>query len=292
MSFDKKSNKFDLDKLNLKDRLNASLENEGISVSDDLINRTLDAIKNQKVDDLDYLKDNDKNFKPAFILRKTRILVSAAAAVIILLVGMSAINLLSSDKKQSDEYAKYNYSGSSEKADLAPQITMESDVSESILADDEMKIASDEYDLKGNNAENGEDLSKQKGVGEDNINLTSALTVNEIGFAEIASIEAGDAKSVSITSVISGKTVMFSDKDRINQFYAKMASHSFIRETDGKAEGQYIVEITGQDKVSKIVIGKDIIEADLTDNEIASHSIYSAVDYNRLAEELDYLLQQ
>ena len=61
MSFDKKSNKFDLDKLNLKDRLNASLENEGISVSEDLINRTLNAIKNQKADELDHVKENKKN---------------------------------------------------------------------------------------------------------------------------------------------------------------------------------------------------------------------------------------
>ncbi|HPU63565.1 MAG TPA: hypothetical protein PK304_05375 [Mobilitalea sp.] len=293
MSFDKKSNKFDLDKLNLKDRLNASLENEGISVSEDLINRTLNAIKNQKADELDHVKENKKNNKPAFIIRKTRILVSAAAAVIILLVGMSAVRLMSSNKKADNEFMEFNYAGYAEKSDSAPQITTKSDASTELKADEELKIASDENNMlmEGTHEENVVDTGTNEKITQDQMNLASAFTSNEIGFAELAAIEASDAKSVLITSAASGKTVLFSEKDQVNRFYAIMENHTFIRETEGQSEGNYVIEITGQDRVSKIEIGTDIIKADTTDKEAVSHSIYSAVDHNRLIKELDELLQ-
>ncbi len=48
MSFDqKKSDSIEIDELNIKSHLNTSLDIEGISVSEDLINRTLEAIKKQ-----------------------------------------------------------------------------------------------------------------------------------------------------------------------------------------------------------------------------------------------------
>lgn len=298
MSFNRKDiNKFDIDDLNIKDRLNASLESEGISVSEDLIRRTLDAINKQKVDDLADINKDGKYIKPASLLKRTRFLVTAAAAAIIFLVGMSAIRILSPQKKA--DKASPSTMESADNAGYAQKAAMDTDASESGFANEEtaksMDKGTDDYKLcseekSGDTSDMfAADTDTKKDV---SMGLTSVIKRDGLGFDDIAYMESADVKSVKITSLTSGKEITLAGPDQVKRFYSVMENHSFIPETAGQTDGQYIIEIQGDGKESKITIGTNYIEADTTDNDTVSHGLYSTTDYGKLMEDLEELLKQ
>ena len=57
MSLIERIERIDFDKLNIKSHLNASLEEDGINVSEELIRRTLDAIRMHEANEPDAAKD-------------------------------------------------------------------------------------------------------------------------------------------------------------------------------------------------------------------------------------------
>ncbi len=97
----KNSHPGDLDNLNLKDHLNASFDIDKITVSEDLIARTLKAVKESELQE-ERLQEAEKIRH--FPVRR---LVSAAAVILVLLVGIRvAQNGLPGNKKD----AQINYS--------------------------------------------------------------------------------------------------------------------------------------------------------------------------------------
>lgn len=325
MSFDKKSKiKPETDDLNIRYHLNASLENEGIKVSEDLINRTLEAIKKQEAGGFEAKNEEPEHKKPAALLRKARLLISAAAAVIILLAGMSAIRLLTSTKKADQaipQYTTTEVSGDTQDAAMkseAPAKGIKNDEEAKNTKDDQFfaaggytgSAAADGYNYGTTDAEGNEiadwtakdtDDSTMKEAGEENktaheqdssVKLTSVMSRDELSFTDITSIEPADVKSVEINYVMTDKTVTITDEDQLDKFYSVMENHAFIRETEGQADRQIIIDIAGENTASRIVIGSNYIEADTINGDIISHSIYSAADYDGFLEDLKGFQEQ
>ncbi|NLZ72815.1 MAG: hypothetical protein GX905_03215 [Bacteroidales bacterium] len=90
-------NKFEseLDFLCLKDHLNASFDKDNISVSDDLINRTLQAAKEKTSSDIISLEEKKKNRIP------TRGIIQVAAAILFVFVFYNFTSNFRMGKKES-----------------------------------------------------------------------------------------------------------------------------------------------------------------------------------------------
>jgi hypothetical protein len=89
---DKKNDDLEMDELNIKSHLNTSLDLSGISVSEDLINRTLAAIKEQPVENKDPKSGSEELGKKIIPWgRYVRGFAGVAAAVLIVAVGYNVI---------------------------------------------------------------------------------------------------------------------------------------------------------------------------------------------------------
>ncbi len=103
-----KNDKIELDELNIKSHLNTSLDLSGISVSEDLINRTLAAIKEQS------LSGKDEETKTS-IMEPTKKIIAwnryirgfagVAAAVVIVVVGYSLVQRIPFGMKKAADSA-------------------------------------------------------------------------------------------------------------------------------------------------------------------------------------------
>jgi len=297
MSFGQnKGNKFDIDDLDIKSCLNASFEDEGISVSEDLINRTLDAIRKHAAEDFGSEKELDEHKKPASFLRKTRILISAAAAVAILFIGINAIGLFAPNK--SDQASpEYNYMDMAGQSEFSLQAAKESGDSvagisseenaEKYTGKDEITVTESTSETKNNMFADGSDTQQ-----ENDMKLSSAFNRDEVVFADIVDIEQADVKSITITSMTGDRTITLTEQEQVDSFYSIMGNHSFVRETQGQSDEQFLIEILAENRKSRIIIGSNYVDAETTDNDIVSHSLYSAKDQGKLLEDLNELLRQ
>jgi len=100
-----KQNDLEMDDMNIKSNLNTSLDVSGISVSEDLINRTLEAIKRQPTEQ-SVNQTDAKDFSKKVISwnKYVRGFAGVAAAVLIVVVGYNAMSQLNigSSKSGSD----------------------------------------------------------------------------------------------------------------------------------------------------------------------------------------------
>ena len=142
MSFDpNEKDIFEVDELNIRSHLNTSLEAEGISVSEDLINRTLEAIRMQNPEDDGLVSDRLELKKPSSILRHTRVLVKVAAAVLVLVVGLATIRLLiPADKKSYKDDSMYESDYAAEENNLAMDYKYDDEKTDMGKASSEIQI--------------------------------------------------------------------------------------------------------------------------------------------------------
>jgi len=122
--------------------------------------------------------------------------------------------------------------------------------------------------------------------------ISSVLNVDEVEFSEIAGMEPADIKSVEITAMNGNRTITLTEKEQVEKFCSIMGNHSFVRETEGKSDEQFLIEIFGKEKESRLIIGSNSVDVETVDKDMVSHSIYSAVDQSRLMEDLNQFLQQ
>lgn len=295
MSFDKNErNKLETDDMNIKSCLNDVLEEEGISVTEDLINRTLNAIK-QASEDPGADKTEDNNKKHVSMLRKTRFYFSAAA-VIVLLIGINAAILLSGRKKSelnmtardpatSESAEEFNTAEYSEEAGA--------EISENSINEGE-DVNATEYKMFSENApeDSGTNDMSFDSRQENDMKISSIQANNEISFSDMACVEPDDVKSVTVTGLSSGKTVTLNERDKIEQFFSTMESYTFIQATGGQAEEQFVIVISAENEEIRIAVGSDYVEKETTEGEIVSHSVYSVSDYGSLSEDLNEILLQ
>lgn len=309
MSFEqKKRNELEMDELKIKSHLNTSLEIEGISVSEDLINRTLNAIRLQEAEGSYDNKDKSERNKPIFVYRHSRTLVTVAAAVLLLVVGVSAIRMytplgMKKDMAKSENFITHNDAGTSERYSIT-QFTEEDNeavndiyFTEESKSDDKRSGTIDKNDAAPINEEDqsvdmfmgsefGEDFEDKKAETNGTISIEYALS-----FADITSIEHSDVSLITITSKSSGEMKTLTEKDKIDGFFSIMQNHVFMKGTGDVTATKYIVKITSEDAESQMVIDDTVVVVDNTHLDATSHSIYVTSDFGTLLSDLKGLME-
>lgn len=287
-----KRNEIEIDGLNIKSHLNASLEAEGISISEDLINRTLKAIKQQEAENLDTDKRYKENEKPISFYRNIRTLITVAAAALILVAGLNAIKLFAPKMKmesKSDNSVSYD-SGSKEMyltSERVRDAVSEEMKSEPAVDDALIEEDTADYDqtldilMKADQKMDEEETGGQDKAPSNVISLT---------FSDIIVIEPIDVITISITSVITGETRTITDRGQIDDIYSVMDNYLFTNSMNDD-DAQYIIKLIGEDKDSQIIIGEASITVDNTLGDITSHSIYSTADHESLINDIKERLE-
>lgn len=309
MSFEqKKRNELEMDELKIKSHLNTSLEIEGISVSEDLINRTLNAIRLQEAEGSYDNKDKSERNKSIFVYRHSRTLVTVAAAVLLLVVGVSAIRMytplgMKKDMAKSENFITHDDAGTSERYSIT-QFTEEDNETvndiystEEAKSDDKRSGTIDKNDAAPINEEDqsvdmfmgsefGEDFDDKKVETNGTISTEYALS-----FVDVTSIEHSDVSLITITSKSSGEMKTLTEKDKIDGFFSIMQNHVFMKGTGDVTATKYIVKITSEDAESQMVIDDTVVVVDNTHLDATSHSIYVTSDFGTLLSDLKGLME-
>lgn len=326
MSFEQKiRNDLERDKFNINYHLNTSLEAEGISVSEDLIRRTMDAIRLNEVQASDTVKEDKVPVRP-YYLRNARALVSLAAAALLLFVGLSALrnfsnlgmkkemakpenqvkydatgNTSMAEREESDDLATYKIAEGGEeaalKADSLPNMKEDTADTDAGIDDTKVSVArevSGAEDIKDEKtqaldmlaAPNTDDKTDEAPA-RDNI---AASMVYPLTFTDIAVAEAADVKEIRLTSKSGADMDIMTAKEDIETFYTVMTRHFFMEYTEEDADILYIVKITSEDMEEQINIGEVALTVDITHDGITSYSVYRVADHPMLLKDLGDLL--
>lgn len=137
MSYNDKNKKdnMEIDNLNIKSHLNTSLDLSRISVSEDLINRTLAAIKEQPINNKDEVNTSTQELGKKIIpwSRYVRGFAGVAAAIVIVAVGYNIVQQMPIGMKSASDEAKQEYADST--ANTTMMATEEAPEAESAAAD-------------------------------------------------------------------------------------------------------------------------------------------------------------
>jgi hypothetical protein len=309
MSFEqKKRNELEMDELNIKSHLNTSLEAEGISVSEDLVSRTLNAIRLQEAESLGVDKDKFGHKKPLFFYRNVRTLVTVAAAALILVVGFNAIrmyapfgmkeNMAKSDNSTSDDGAgnRKMYS-TKESAPKEDKVAYDMDASDDFESDAQTNGTIEQedqaYTLEGDKSV---DMpmgikSDEKADENNEADRISSLEYT-LTFTDITLMEYLDVSSITISSNSTGEMKTLTKEELIDGFYSVMEKHLFMQATGDDTATQYIIKLTSEDADSQIIIGENMLTVDNTHMGTTSHSIFTTADNNLLLKDLKELLEK
>ena len=304
MSFEpKKREDIENDKYNIKSHLNTSLETEGISVSEDLISRTMDAIRLQETTDINTTKDNLEHKKPIFLYRNVRTLITVAAAALILVIGVNAIRILvpiemkgnmqNYDSAADDMGAKEMYT--SEEAPKEDKVSYKMDTSDGLELDTKLTNGIDEdASDRALSGEPAADIYMANKADEeldargDNDILASPEDL--LTFEDITFIEATDVSVITISYIATDEVRNISNKEQLQDFYSVMKKHEFLQGMEDDTTAQYIVKLTSEDKDTQIVFGDTAITVDHTNKDITSHSLYITADQDILLKDLAELM--
>lgn len=148
------NNNIEIDDMNIKSHLNTSLDLSGITVSEDLINRTLAAIKEQPAKDQEYKEDTEKSTKKVIIWsRYARGFAGVAAAALIIAIGYGAMTQMSSFGKKESANSTESPVQYSLSMDTAEQTAEDADTTERTQANEESTAAAVADESTGDAAE-------------------------------------------------------------------------------------------------------------------------------------------
>ena len=288
MSYDKiKINIKEVDELNIKSHLNTSLEAEGISVSEDLINRTLEAIKSDNDQDVELDK------APVFMSGRIRTLVTVVETLLILAVGINAIRLNIPYGMMLDnatDQAK-SYDNTTDENDMAFSEASDQ-YDDSVDGIDSYNL--DAYEFTTNTEDAGKDTSVKYGeatVGalpDNEVEDKAELTVHgyEMTFTEMVLIESEAVKSITITSILGQGERAITGHDEVKEFYWMMDNYIYQQGSGDYEDMLYTVDIIGASLDGRLLIGDSNIVVELTNKDAVSQSIYTASDHGKLIEEM------
>ena len=305
MSFEpRKREDIEKDNLNIEFGLNTSLEVEGITVSEDLISRTMNAIRLDEANNPDAYKDKVDN-KSFVFFRHARTFVTIAAAVLILAVGFNALRALSpigmkSDMSGTQNSVSYDDAGAVENYTSSESQTKDdsADYAEQGYFQEEFKedakIAGilDEEDTDGVNIDKDksldmliEDKSDEEDSGVDERMTTSGQYM--FAFADITVIGPGEVNAITISSKTTGETIDILSQAQIDRFFSLMEKHYFTQATtEDDSATLYVVCLASEDGDSQLLIGENTITVDNTQNDITSHSIFNAAEHSILIKDI------
>jgi len=292
----------DPDNLRLKDHLNASFDIDNIKVSEDLIARTLKAIgESGSQEELLKESNNVKHFP-------VRRLVSAAAVILVLLVGINVLQnglagnknatQIKLDKRTTGESAAEQQtmdilsaadnSSTSLNGSKSSNAVLDGAAADSVTADnaaaDKENAASDgsiapfstEVTKDVNSAEGGEYSSV---LGE---TLFSGLYPITFDSVETFTVSKNDGTQISLTNA----------GDKVSELYALLDGYS-LTATDTKTDGNennwiYKIEIKTSDKQIYTIIFSDNIQV-LQSTEVSDGTpfTYNVGDLDKLIKQVD-----
>ncbi len=281
----------DLDNLRLKDHLNASFDMDNIKVSEDLIARTLKAIRESEPQEEQQKEENKIRHFPV------RRLVSAAAVALVLLAGIGVLqNGLISNKNDT-------------------QLNMESGAAESAEPGELAIYNTAADDSAGLNGETGYGLASDSAVteaeapsAEESVNEYAADTkgTSKVGGAGTDSVLSG-TKFSGLYPAVSDRTSTFtllkndgtkesaaSAPDKVRQFISLLDEYPLTASVDQKMDNEgnrgenwsYKAEImTAEKQTYTIYLGEEIQVLQGEESTESTSSTY-------LTENMDTLLKQ
>lgn len=305
MNFDDKEKEhLDFEQLNIKSHLNTSMELKGISVSEDLINRTLKAINNQTLEKQEQppLNTQQAELRKSFSINKfVRGFAGVAAAAIIVVAGTQLLNGSMGSKKdsgaemnstamdqefsaESDGYNIYALTGETATETEEPEINEDDKLEESkIISDagvqfDETKVGA---------------LAPEKTSDTTDFTTGTSLTSPEgaiLSFTQLFAPELTGTAAIVVTKVEDDTTVTLTDQKEIEEFYLSMEKHQFTAATTTPSNVIFQMELTNteQNQTYKISVGEHL-QIEYSDTQTTSMSTYDVVDQDGFQQDLKNL---
>lgn len=319
MSYNKKDH-MDMDELNIKSHLNASLELDGINVSEELIRRTLKAINQQSGEEM---KTTNVERKSSHWHRYVRSFAGVAAAIVVVILGYSvAKNMPMGAKKDASpdnhymtsEVAKDSADPEKAETDLSDAIQDGKDITEYNAFTENTTTAgsSDErgdinYTISGTQKANSEETygSDPGATGDDSNGasdkdtsgaieapLKAGLTGRQIfSFRDICILTPDQLKEVRITDNSRNLTKTITDQAQIQDIYTRLGDYTFSIAPETSTDRYYSVEIdstTQEENFYAILIGENITVQYQQGDDVVE-SIYNSTDYENFMIELDLI---
>ena len=322
-----KQNDIEMDELNIKSHLNTSLDLSGINVSEDLINRTLAAIKEHSAENNELQTGVEENSKKVIPWnRYVRGFAGVAAAVLIVAVGYNVIKQVplgsqkgSTGNTQYDEKAAYD----SASEDLADENNIYGAAEESATSSDSTDTNSTDIDaLESPEADTSiqytitaadATLAKEDGAGvtgtegETGIADTQVMDAEQddaspkisaslrnseeiilLSFREIFLPDPVNAEYITIKDEVNNTSISLTDQASILDFYSVMDNHQFAYANVDTSNQSYTVEVKSPEpQALYTLIVGQTIIVRYTEGELVSENIFKAVDENLFKQNLD-----
>lgn len=306
-------NNIENDDMNIKSHLDTSLDLSGISVSEDLINRTLEAIRQQPADNTgreDSSNDIVKKVIPWN--RYIRGFAGVAAATLIVFVGFNVINNLGLGSKKDSYSADDNTNGimtdqsTDEIVKFAATAEQETAADDTAVTTEENAsiygIESSEYSITAavginRDAKVQYNANDEGATGTTDARLAGAYDADgaaTVSFQDICLLAPEEVEYVTITDIVNNTAISLTDQIEIINFYSMMNNHQFSYGQGTSADQYYSVEIKSpkpEEALYTIWIGENItVQATIGDN--TSESMYTSLDYEVLKKDLDVFFQE
>jgi hypothetical protein len=318
-----KNDKIERDELNIKSHLNTSLDLSGISVSEDLINRTLVAIKEQSSSSKNEVTKTSIIEPTKKIIawnRYIRSFAGVAAAVVIVAVGYNLVQRMPFGMKKSSDSAVPELAVTMDSAaESAPsegtagEENQSFDTSAVTEKEDEIlyTITAEAGALEEGSTDNGRGLSDSNRTGEtipetENAKLKSAdsnmpqtqefaaetpSTDNVVTytFREIFLPTPEQAEYITISDNRSDASITLTQPDDIEAFYIIMDSYQYSSTgTDSMIEPNYTVEMNSPElgALYTMLIGKNLTVR-YAQGENTTENIYYVVDDTEFKQGLE-----
>lgn len=287
-----------IDDLEIKSHLNASFELSGISVSEELIQKTLRAIKDQPSSSVG-IEENVLRTRRVPWNSYVRNLTGVAAALIVLIGGYSLIkNNIGMKSAKNDSNVSMENSTSTDMA--MPEA--KSQFSE----EDQVLFSANDSDM-GDVAITNKDENKMDSVAtDDTVNskdqekaapsITSEFTatgLEGIEFNWIYGVTADKIESIVVTDEAAGKSVIIAEEPEISKVYSLLDSYLYSAAESGlSSDIYYVIEIKEKqiDGISTITIGDTVTFS--SDVGVAhSTQAYKMINLEEFNRELKVLIE-
>jgi negative regulator of sigma E activity len=321
MSFDQKKNdNMEIDELNIKSHLNTSLDMEGISVSEDLINRTLEAIRKQSQETKTTVATAPTEVKEEPVSKTERKVIPwtryirnfavVAAACLILIVGVksqefgrkdstkesapSTDNSVSLDRALSKEAPEVDTQKADEAAagSTASEFSVKADGQQAQLkmnadATTAADTAADSEMAEADNSGTGTmGIASNEETATAPMESSAYSDIYTLSFRDICPIVPETAESVNITEASSDNSVFLSESTDINEFYSLMDLNSFAEGSESSGVNNYIIRINSNGASFTLTVEDNYILTSYTFGEEKTDGRYVTGNHQQLLQDL------
>ncbi len=312
MSFDQKKNgNMENDELKIKSHLNTSLEKEGISVSEDLINRTLEAIRKQSQEATGPVRAEQERQPERKVIpwfKYARNFAAVAAAGMILVLGINGLEQTGKKSDQS-ETAKEKENGISYDMAATDQAAPEAADSKADAGNSVMEFAAQSGESTLSSDNNGEDeiygINSEEKL-DDSVMVTEdtdavlkaagkAPTSDDgaegdrllLSFREICPILPEEAQDITITGNADQGERLISDSEEIKLFYNQMESYAYAEGVTEESNVHLTAVIRKADGIFEMRLEEGTLATSYTSGGATVENRFEISDYMQLLKDLE-----